>query len=106
MIGYRDALSIQVRGSVLSKKSRKEIKAGVVHFGGYPIEATLEFRGMGGESRQYTFPVLVLMPFSKKSKHIKIAESVPTILGLDILKHPNVSLPTDPNTGEFYIEVT
>jgi len=24
MIGYRDALSIQVRGSVLSKKSRKE----------------------------------------------------------------------------------
>ena len=46
------------------------------------------------------------MPFSKKSKHIKIAESVPTILGLDILKHPNVSLPTDPNTGEFYIEVT
>jgi len=33
MIGYRDALSIQVRGSVLSKKSRKEIKAGVVHFG-------------------------------------------------------------------------
>jgi hypothetical protein len=106
MIGYNDALMMQTRISALPKEDREQVNMGARALWGYKSEAEYVFKCTNGEEYSVKLPVKILTPFTSTKVHIKAAQAVPSILGLDFLSHPKVrSISKDSETNEFYIEI-
>lgn len=106
MIGYNDALMLQTRIKALPRRAGEKVNIGGRVLWGYKSEAMYEFKSTSGEKFHVKLPVKILAPFSMEKVHIKAAQVIPSILGLDFLNHPRVcSLSKDSETGEFYIEI-
>jgi hypothetical protein len=73
---------------------------------GYKSEAEYVFKGTNGEEYQISLPIKILTPYDSTEVHVRAAQAVPSILGLDFLRHAKVrSISKEPETNEFYIEI-
>lgn len=104
-IGYSDALAMQTSlNNLKSCTTPRRVDLGAAPLWACPVKASYRFKSTEGKKIELNHISYVLIPFTNSDKHIQLAEHVPSIIGLDFVRHHKLKSTIDPANNEYRLE--